>query len=42
MASVLWLSLRTIVYIEMGYHRPNVTSRMKLAELQRKHREAKQ
>ena len=41
MASVLWLSLRTIFYIEMGYHRPSVSSRMKLAELQKKYREAR-
>ena len=40
MASVLWLSLRTVVNIEMGYHRPSVTSRMKLQDLQRKYQEA--
>ena len=40
MASVLWLSLRTIKYIEMGVHRPSVSSRMKLDDLQRKYREA--
>jgi len=40
MASVLWLSLRTIVYIEKGFHRPSVTSRMKMEALQKKYREA--
>ena len=40
MASVLWLSLRTIKYIEMGYHRPSAGSRAKMAELQKKYQEA--
>ena len=40
MASVLWMSARTIINIERGYHRPNVTSRIKLEALQRKYREA--
>ena len=40
MASVLRMSARTIINIERGYHRPNVTSRIKLEALQRKYREA--
>ena len=40
MASTLWLSMRTIINIENGYHRPSVSSRMKLQELQKRYREA--
>jgi transcriptional regulator with XRE-family HTH domain len=40
MASVLRLTKRTIIGIEMGYHRPNVSSREKLADLQKKYQEA--
>ena len=40
MASVLRLTMRTIINIEKGYHRPSVTSRAKLNELQKRYREA--
>ena len=39
MASVLRIGRRTIINIEKGYHRPNVTSRTKLAELKKKYLE---
>ena len=40
MASVLRISARTVINVERGYHRPNVSSRMKLESLQKKYREA--
>ena len=40
LAAVLDLTMRTIINIENGYHRPNVSSRAKLANLQKKYREA--
>jgi DNA-binding XRE family transcriptional regulator len=40
MASVLRLSLKTIINIEHGYNRPSVTSRTKLEQLKKKYMEA--
>ena len=40
MAQVLWISRHTIVNIERGYHPPSCTSREKMAELQKRYREA--
>jgi transcriptional regulator with XRE-family HTH domain len=40
LASVLGLGKRTVEYIENGHHPPSVTSREKMAELQKRHREA--
>lgn len=40
MAEVLGLAVRTIVNIERGYTVPQMSSRMALAELKRRYREA--
>ena len=40
MASVLWVSSRTILNIENGHHPPSATSREKMAALQQRYREA--
>lgn len=41
MAAALRVSVRTIVYVESGVHRPSVSSRVKMADLQKRHLEAK-
>lgn len=38
MAQVLWLSLRTIVNIEHGYHPPSLKSRERMEQLQKRYR----
>lgn len=40
MAAALRVSVRTIVYVESGAHRPSVSSRVKMVELQKRHAEA--
>lgn len=42
MAQVLWLSVRTIRNVEHGYHPPSFSSRQRMAELQKRYREAQE
>lgn len=40
LAAVLGVSLRTVTNTEKGHHPPSISSREKMAKLQRRHREA--
>lgn len=40
MASALGITARTVAYIETKCHRPSMTSREKMAQLQKRYREA--